>query len=219
MECSPPSTTGIAPRFTIIRIASRAIRWLAPNWPSESGTSPQSTILTGRTRDPRRNRNVCGTTGRSGETARGPSVARSCTWPIGGVCTTIARAGRLAYIDGRHVLRKRPLALHRTVPAGRREVRVGIVDGPQLDRVGQLEGIEPRSPGPGLDCHLSWPAPRVLAHARQGSGLGPLAESSASPDSRARPRARGGRARGPPRPDAVRATPPLPCASRLPSSP
>ena len=122
-------------------------------------------------------------------------------------------------VDGRHVLRKRPLALHRTVPAGRREVRVGIVDGPQLDRVGQLEGIEPRSPGPGLDCHLSWPAPRVLAHARQGSGLGPLAESSASPDSKARPRARGGRARGPPRPDAVRATPPLPCASRLPSSP
>ena len=45
-------------------------------------------------------------------------------------------------VDGPHVVGKRPLELHRAVAAGGRQVRIGIVGGAELDRVGQLERIE-----------------------------------------------------------------------------
>jgi hypothetical protein len=71
---------------------------------------------------------------------------------------------------GGYVVRKRPLELHRPLPAGRRESGVGIVDGAELDRVGQLERIETRSFATLRDRHFNSPA--RLTRGGRGDDLG-----------------------------------------------
>ena len=63
---------------------------------------------------------------------------------------------RVAFlIEGPHVVGEWPLELHGPLPAGGSEVRIGVVGGAELDRVGQLERIETRGNGAVVDCQFN----------------------------------------------------------------
>jgi hypothetical protein len=61
-----------------------------------------------------------------------------------------------AALDRHHVAREWPLRHHRAAPTRGRQVRIRIVDAAELDRVGQLEGVELHAVG--VHRHLRVPA-------------------------------------------------------------